>query len=655
MKTKFQTYLRISALLTVSIGLVVLLGWYLDILTLKSVLPGLTAMKVNTAVCFILCGLSLLLFQVKPAIVLASYLKQTSALIVIIVGALTLCEYLFGWDLGIDQLLYKELSASTDSSLPGRMAFITALNFLLVGLSLLLLYRAKLLRTSQAFLLIVVFNSLLALMGYVYGVESLYGIYFYSAMAIHAAMLFVILAAGILCLRPEQGLMELVTSDTFGGVVVRRLLPAAILVPFLMGWLRLFGERAGAYSTEFGLALFALSNMIVFAILIVWSGRHLHQLDVERKRAGVALQEREKMLEALFEHSPDAIIVVNQEGHISRVNRLAENLFGYTRDEFIHMTIETLIPERYSKNHVHHRSNYHANPSSRAMGTGLQLYARRKDGTEFPVDIMLSPVETSEGSVVTAVIRDITERKVAEEKLKITLEDLGRSNKELEQFAYVASHDLQEPLRMVSSFTQMLERRYKDKLDADANDFIGFAVDGANRMQVLINDLLMYSRVGTRGNPFEPTDMNEILGQAIANLRVAIEESHTIITNDELPAVRVDAAQIAQLFQNLLSNGIKFGANNTPFVHVSFSESSDEWVFSVKDNGIGIAPAYYERIFVIFRRLQTKAEYPGTGIGLAICKKIVERHGGKIWVESELGKGSTFYFTIPKPKGEYRP
>jgi PAS domain S-box-containing protein len=372
----------------------------------------------------------------------------------------------------------------------------------------------------------------------------------------------------------------------------------------------------------------------------------------ERKRAGVALQERERMLGALFEHSPDAIIVVNQDAHITQVNKLAEELFGYTRDELANMTIETLVPQRFHQRHVQHRNEYHMNPRSRAMGVGLELYARRKDGSEFPVDIMLSPVETAEGKVVTAVIRDITERKAAEEKLKSTLIDLERSNKDLEQFAYVASHDLQEPLRMVSSFTQMLERRYKDKLDADANDFIGFAVDGAYRMQVLINDLLMYSRVGTRGKPFEPTDMNEVLGEAIANLSVAISENHAKITNDELPTIPVDASQIVQLFQNLLSNSIKFRANNTPFVHVSFTERSDEWVFSVKDNGIGIAPAYYERIFVIFRRLQTKGEYPGTGIGLAICKKIVERHGGKIWVESELGKGSTFYFTIPKPKGE---
>jgi signal transduction histidine kinase/HAMP domain-containing protein len=251
-------------------------------------------------------------------------------------------------------------------------------------------------------------------------------------------------------------------------------------------------------------------------------------------------------------------------------------------------------------------------------------------------------------------------RQRAEESLALRTQELERSNKELEQFAYVASHDLQEPLRMVSSYTQLLARRYKGKLDADADDFIAFAVDGASRMQQLIQDLLAYSRVNTRGKPFEPTDCNRVLGQVRVNLDVAIEESRTILTHDELPTLPADEGQLVQLFQNLVGNAIKFHKPGmTPQVHISATLTPDpspagrgeaevrEWTFSVRDNGIGIDPQYYERIFVIFQRLHGRDEYPGTGIGLAICKRIVERHGGRIWVESKPGEGSTFYFTLP--------
>ncbi|MFQ5862655.1 MAG: ATP-binding protein [Candidatus Brocadiales bacterium] len=242
------------------------------------------------------------------------------------------------------------------------------------------------------------------------------------------------------------------------------------------------------------------------------------------------------------------------------------------------------------------------------------------------------------------------ERRVAERtaELKEMMADLERSNAELQQFAYVASHDLQEPLRMVASYTQLLARRYKGKLGADADEFIAFAVDGAIRMQRLINDLLEYSRVGMRGEPFKPTDCTTLFDQAVTNLQVAIEGNGAVVTHDALPTVMADAVQLGQVFQNLIENAIKFRGKEQLYIHVSAEQKGNEWVFSVRDNGIGIEPQYFYQIFIMFRRAHDKTDYPGTGIGLTVCRKIVERHGGRIWVESEPGKGSTFYFTIPK-------
>jgi hypothetical protein len=231
--------------------------------------------------------------------------------------------------------------------------------------------------------------------------------------------------------------------------------------------------------------------------------------------------------------------------------------------------------------------------------------------------------------------------------LKRHAQELERSNAELEQFAYVASHDLQEPLRTIASYTQLLARRYRDKLDSDANEFMDFIVDAATRMQDLINDLLSYSRVGTRGHEFQPTDLNKVLENALQNLDLRIKDSGATVTFDNLPTLLGDDRQLLQLFQNLIGNALKFRGEVPPKVHVGVIQHPGEYVFSVRDNGIGIDPQYAERIFLVFQRLHARGEYPGTGIGLAICKKIVERHGGRIWVESAPGKGSTFRFTIP--------
>lgn len=243
--------------------------------------------------------------------------------------------------------------------------------------------------------------------------------------------------------------------------------------------------------------------------------------------------------------------------------------------------------------------------------------------------------------------KEVDDKQRAERRLETQAKELARSNQELEQFAHIASHDLQEPLRMVSSYTTLLERRYKDKLDSDANEFIGYAVDGAKRMQTQINDLLAYSRITTQANSLESTDCSSIFDTAMANLVVSIAKNGATVTRDPLPTLHTDASQLVSVFQNLIANGIKYHGDQPPTVHVSAVASEEDWLFSIKDNGIGIEGEFADRIFDIFQRLHSKSEYSGTGIGLAICKKVIERHGGRIWVESEPPNGSTFFFTLP--------
>jgi PAS domain S-box-containing protein len=366
----------------------------------------------------------------------------------------------------------------------------------------------------------------------------------------------------------------------------------------------------------------------------------------ERKVVEEVLRESEEQYRLSFTNVSDVIYTIDTNLVLSSVSPGVERLLGYKVEELVHRPMQelNLIAPEYMKKAISETIRIFSGEN--IVNSVYEFIA--KDGTRKIGEISGSPLYKDNkiiGSI--AVARDITERKRIEEILIRKTEELTRSNKELEAFAYVASHDLQEPLRMVTSYVQLIEQRYKDKLDKDANEFIEFAVDGAKRMHLLINDLLTYSRVATRGKPLVPTDSETVLEQSLTNLQLAIQEKGAQITHDPLPKVMADDVQLGQLFQNLVGNAIKFQGNEQPRVHISVQQSNGEWVFSVRDNGIGIDPEFRERIFVIFQRLHGKDKYPGTGIGLAVCKKIVERHGGCIWVESELGKGATFYFTLP--------
>lgn len=367
---------------------------------------------------------------------------------------------------------------------------------------------------------------------------------------------------------------------------------------------------------------------------------------------------KEEQFRLVVESAPCGMLMVNSEGRITLINAQIEALFGYSRNELIGCLIEQLIPTRFRNAHPEMRKTYGHAPSVRSMGVGRDLFGLRKDGTEFPVEVGLNPIHAEEDVFVLATVVDISERKHAEQELERQTAELSRSNHELEQFAYVASHDLQEPLRMVSSYCGLLARRYKGKIDQDADEFIQFAVEGATRMKDLIDDLLTYSRVGRRGATPVTIEATKSVRAAVANLQIAITERGAVIHCDALPTVFADPTQLIQVFQNLIGNALKFSSERPPVIRISSCiisgiKGAPQWRFSVQDNGIGFDQQYSERVFSIFQRLHTRSEYPGNGMGLAIVKKIVERHGGRIWVESTPGAGTTFFFTLNGPLAEH--
>jgi PAS domain S-box-containing protein len=384
-------------------------------------------------------------------------------------------------------------------------------------------------------------------------------------------------------------------------------------------------------------------------------GRPLYEIAVydditAQLDAQVRLSDSEARFRQTFELAASGICHV-VDGRFVRVNRSFCEIMGYSEKQLLGKTVKELShPEDRDVTDAE-RARIHRGEIESAR---FEKRYVRADGGVIWCKIAVALVRDVFGmpQYEVAVFDDITERKRAEAALRDAHEELKRSNAELEQFAYVASHDLQEPLRMVASYTQLLSRRYDARLDHDAREFMAYIVDGATRMKQLIEDLLAYSRVGTKGGEFKPVSSEAALRRALFNLRAGIEEAGAVVTHDAMPTLPADEVQLGQLLQNLIGNALKFRSASVPRIHVGVSQKEQEWQFEVRDNGIGIEPQYYERIFMVFQRLHNKGEYSGTGIGLAICKKVVERHGGRIWVESRPGQGSSFYFTLPKEKGD---
>ncbi len=652
--------------------------------------------------------------------------------------------------------------------------------FALLGGSLVMRTNKRHLLRAASFFIVLFFLALLfvILLWLAYVSSSSAPIPGLSGIALLSIVAFVALLFGMLLLEVPSGYMHILAEDSPAGDVARRILPAAMILPPFIGYLRLQGEFSHLYDTPVGTTLFASALVGVFSGVAALSARAVRKLEVGRREAEEARRKSEAWFVTAFRASPVGMTLTEVKGGtFIDLNPAAEALMGLSKAEAVGKTslelgivtpesraanvaqvaregrllsieilvtpkggspktllasIESLdyggrlvlltvmvdITERKRAEGEVLRSRQTLSEAQRIGHVGswewdivkdkatwsdelyrifgldaaepAANYARAmtmiypEDQAKFAGDVQKA-VEgpgpyyseyrivrsdgelrflTSQGEVtrdsagkavwMVGAVHDLTERKRNEEavlksreELAAQAEELARSNSELEQFAYVASHDLQEPLRMVASYVQLIQRRYKGKLDSDADEFISFAVEGSNRMQALINDLLTYSRVGTRGKPLVPVDAAAPLKRALENLQVAIDESKAVVKVAPLPTVKADESQLVQLFQNLLSNAIKYRGPATPEIHVSAARDGQAWHFAVRDNGIGIDPRHFDRIFIIFQRLQARDETSGTGIGLALCKKIVERHGGRIWVESAPGKGSTFHFTIP--------
>jgi PAS domain S-box-containing protein len=414
-----------------------------------------------------------------------------------------------------------------------------------------------------------------------------------------------------------------------------------------------FSERMKRYYDNYIIPIKDNNGKVYAALSIANDVTNLKQTENDLKAS-------EEKFKGLIEHAPDAVVIVDREGCIQIVNMQTEKIFGYKREELIGSKVEILIPEQLKQAHTGHRTGFFADPKFREMGSGLELKGRRKDGSEFPVEISLSPLHIKEGILVTAAIRDITRRKQTEDELKQSNQELLRSNAQLESFNYIASHDLREPLRKIQVFTGKILESESKSISSKAKDYFKRIENSCSRMQDLVNSLFDYSMLGSDGLKFEQVDLNLVLEEIKKNLLEIIEEKKLTIYSDRLPTIFADRIQMHELFSNLIDNSIKYSKANPPAVITitvnelkNFRKNEKDspksfWKISFRDNGIGFDPAYNEKIFELFEMLHGKHDYPGTGVGLAICKKIVENHGGFITAEGSEEEGAAFHIFVPQ-------
>ncbi len=640
----------LSCFIILLISVFVLIGWVFNIALLKSVVLSFITMKANTAIGFILSAIGLLL-------IINGKEKRFFAFcifcLLLALGSTSLIEYIFRLDLKIDELFFKD-TITKASAHPGRMAFPTALIFSLTSIVFFIFATesSKIKQyIAQSIALVGLIFSLITCIGYFFGTPYLAWVGTYGSLAIHTALAFVFLTAGLLAVRPTEGFMALFVADNIAGMTIRRFLPVVFIVPLALGYLRAWGQKMGFYGTEFGIALQASFAIAIFTTLTWVHAKSLNKIDYERRR----LKGVEEYLRQILESAPDAMIVVNKNGEMVLVNSQAEHLFGYDRQDMLKQPIEMLMPQSFRDTHLVHRQGFMNNSRRRNMGIGLDLWGLHKDRSSIPIEIALSPFEGDQGSMVIAAVRDMREHKRHEEAIRQLNKDLQEhaaqlefANKELEAFSYSVSHDLRSPLRAIDGFARILSEEHSKELTEEGGRLLGVVRDNVKKMGCLIDGLLEFSRMGRHELRFSNIDMTSLVQSAFEELRQSTSDLKVDFKLESLPSAYGDSVLLRQVWVNLISNAMKYSMKKSdPSIHIYSREEAGEIVYVIKDNGVGFDMQYVSKLFKVFQRLHEQSDFEGTGVGLAIVQRIINRHGGNIWVQSQSNEGTTFYFTLP--------
>lgn len=638
--TKYLPFIGASGLLIIITGIVVMFGWVYHIDILTTVRPGYAAMKFNTAISLILLSNAMLLLIPAQDKVKWVYISKIFSALAFFIGAWSFIQFFMNHSYNINTLFFShDENHHHDFIMSPHTAFCISG----VGLSIFLAKakRIYLRKICQYVLHVTTLIAFAVLVGYLYGVPELQKLSMMSSMAVHTSIALILLSVSASLINPALGITGIFTGTMIGHMMARRLFFSLLAGILLAGYLRIFSHRYGLVSVEFGISLLTVSFCVITLILIWIVSSILN-------RAHRRLQAAKENLRRVVEAAPYALVMSDKAGMIYEVNSKTKEMFGYKPGELKYKNVAMLVPSYFREEWMKKRTSFLESPAVKHYGFDDEIPALRKDGTVFPIEIVLTPIKTDDGVKILSFVSDITARKANENIITKQLIELQSKNQELEQFNYISSHDLQEPLRTLLNYIQLLEEDYPD-LNPEVLEHLKVMEASVKRMSTVVRSLLDFGRLG-RNKKLVLTDCRQIINDVLSDLSTIIKQNNaTIVINDEEqpPKVYAYESELRQLFQNLINNAIKFRKKDVdPFIEISCKRISGYYEFAVADNGIGIDQKHFEKIFDIFQRLHKESEFAGHGIGLANCKKIAEMHGGKIWVESAPGRGSTFKFTI---------